>query len=83
MTEGDSKTNNIEKKDLKVDETNVDDTDPVIYEINIGDNEIQMLKFEEFVSKQEVDFFSPKMDISTYLFLFSKCVNFEEYGMFI
>lgn len=55
---------NIDKKEADIDETNMEDKEPEIYEINIGDDENQMLKFEEFVSKQEVDFFSPKMDIS-------------------
>lgn len=64
----------IEKKNVNIDETIIEDKDPEIYEINIGDDEIQMLKFEEFISKQEVDFFSPKMNISTYSF-FSKKVS--------
>lgn len=63
----------IEKKNVNIDETIIEDKDPEIYEINIGDDEIQMLKFEEFISKQEVDFFSPKMDISTFHFFFKKC----------
>lgn len=62
----------IEKKDVNIDETIIEDKDPEIYEINIGDDEIQMLKFEEFISKQEVAFFSPKMDISTYSFFSQK-----------
>lgn len=62
----------IEKKNVNIDETIIEDKDPEIYEINIGDDEIQMLKFEEFISKQEVDFFSPKMDISTYSFFSQK-----------
>lgn len=62
----------IEKKNVNIDETIIEDKDPKIYEINIGDDEIQMLKFEEFISKQEVDFFSPKMDISTFSFFFQK-----------
>lgn len=72
----------IEKKNVNIDETIIEDKDPEIYEINIGDDEIQMLKFEEFISKQEVDFFSSKMVISTYSFFFSKSVNIEEYVMF-
>lgn len=62
----------IEKKDVNIDETIIEDKDPEIYEINIGDDEIQMLKFEEFISKQEVDFFSSKMVISTYSFFSQK-----------
>lgn len=62
----------IEKKNVNIDETIIEDKDPEIYEINIGDDEIQMLKFEEFISKQEVDFFSPKMNISTYSFFSQK-----------
>lgn len=83
MTEGESKAKKtlIEKKDVNIDESNTEEKDPRIYEINIGDDEIQMLKFEELISKQEVDFFSPKMEISTYSF-FKKCVNIEKYVMF-
>lgn len=83
MTEGESKAKKtlIEKKDVNIDESNTEEKDPRIYEINIGDDEIQMLKFEELISKQEVDFFSPKMEISTYSF-FLKCVNIEKYVMF-
>lgn len=55
-----------DKKEAYIDETNMEDKEPEIYEINIGDDEDQMLKFEEFVSKQEVDFFSPKLDISQF-----------------
>lgn len=62
----------IEKKDVNIDETIIEDKDPEIYEINIGDDEIQMLKFEEFISRQEIYFFSPKMDISTYSFFSQK-----------
>lgn len=62
----------IEKKNVNIDETVIEDKDPEIYEINIGDDEIQMLKFEEFISKQEVDFFSSKMVISTYSFFSQK-----------
>lgn len=62
----------IEKKDVNIDETIIEDKDPEIYKINIGDDEIQMLKFEEFISKQEVDFFSSKMVISTYSFFSQK-----------
>lgn len=62
----------IEKKNVNIDETIIEDKDPEIYEINIGDDEIQMLKFEEFISKQEVDFFSSKMVISTYSFFSQK-----------
>lgn len=62
----------IEKKTVNIDETIIEDKDPEIYEINIGDDEIQMLKFEEFISKQEVDFFSSKMVISTYSFFSQK-----------
>nr|XP_034320576.1 transient receptor potential cation channel subfamily M member-like 2 isoform X2 [Crassostrea gigas] len=65
LTEGESKAKKtlIEKKDVNIDESNTEEKDPRIYEINIGDDEIQMLKFEELISKQEVDFFSPKMEI--------------------
>lgn len=62
----------IEKENVNIDETIIEDKDPEIYEINIGDDEIQMLKFEEFISKQEVDFFSSKMVISTYSFFSQK-----------
>lgn len=62
----------IEEKNVNIDETIIEDKDPEIYEINIGDDEIQMLKFEEFISKQEVDFFSSKMVISTYSFFSQK-----------
>lgn len=67
----------IEKKNVNIDETIIEDKDPEIYEINIGDDEIQMLKFEEFISKQEVDFFSPKMNISTFSFFFQKVSTLE------
>lgn len=75
MTEGESKAKKtlIEKKDVNIDESNTEEKDPKIYEINIGDDEIQMLKFEELISKQEVDFFSPKMEISTYSFFLKMC----------
>lgn len=65
LTEGESEMNetSTDKKEAYIDETNMEDKEPEIYEINIGDDEDQMLKFEEFVSKQEVDFFSPKLDI--------------------
>lgn len=74
MTEVECETINtlIEKKNVNIDETIIEDKDPEIYEINIGDDEIQMLKFEEFISKQEVDFFSSKMVISTYSFFSQK-----------
>uniref|UniRef100_A0A8W8NSN5 TRPM SLOG domain-containing protein n=1 Tax=Magallana gigas TaxID=29159 RepID=A0A8W8NSN5_MAGGI len=34
-----------------------------VYEINVGDGEDQLLEFEKYISKQEVSFFSPKMNI--------------------
>lgn len=55
-----------DKKEAYIDETNMEDKEPEIYEINIGDDEDQMLKFEE----QEVDFFSPKLDISQFFYVF-------------
>lgn len=72
---------NIDKKEADIDETNMEDKEPEIYEINIGDDEDQMLKFEEFVSKQEVDFFSPKMDISQF-FICSNYLNIGKFVMF-
>lgn len=35
-----------------------------VYEMNIGGDEDQMLEFEKHVSKQEVSFFNPEMNIS-------------------
>lgn len=71
--------NSTDKKEAYIDETNMEDKEPEIYEINIGDDEDQMLKFEEFVSKQEVDFFSPKLDISQ----FFMCSNYLNIGKFV
>lgn len=40
-----------------------------VYEINVGDGEDQLLEFEKYITKQEVSFFSPKMNISNAYFL--------------
>lgn len=39
-----------------------------IYEVNIGEDEDQLLKFEKHISEQEVSFFNPKMNISMIFF---------------
>lgn len=40
-----------------------------VYEINVGDGEDQLLELEKYISKQEVSFFSPKMNISNAYFV--------------
>lgn len=35
-----------------------------IYEINVGETEDHLLEFEKHISKQEISFFNPKLNIS-------------------
>lgn len=57
--------NDDTSKDLNT-KTGLCEYTEAIYEMNIGEDEDQLLEFEKHISKQEVSFFNPEMNISMF-----------------